>query len=263
MAKMLINGLVEFAGIDASEIIVTRKDESRLTEICELYKGIKVCKSLRDIAEGAKCIFVCVKPNDVKNVLDEIKPFISKDTHVISLAAAVKLINIQNLLHCKVSVLIPSAVSEIGEGISLFSHGPNVTEEDRRFIYGHIGKFSTIKTINDDDMGLASELTSCMPGFVAAIFDNMSRAALKHSSSFSASEISEMINLTVFAASKLMLEKEISYTDLITKVATKGGITREGVCVFDEMLPKVFESVFSKTLEKRSLIESSIDTEFK
>ena len=48
-----------------------------------------------------------------------------------------------------------------------------------------------------------------------------------------------------------MLEKEYSFSDVIARVATKGGITEEGTKVVHEQFPQTADAVFEKTLEKR------------
>ena len=50
-----------------------------------------------------------------------------------------------------------------------------------------------------------------------------------------------------------MLEKEMSFGDVVTRVATKGGITEEGTKVVYEMFPETADKLFENTLEKRRL----------
>jgi len=83
-----------------------------------------------------------------------------------------------------------------------------------------------------------------------------------HTNSFDEDEINEMIIHTLYATSKLILETGMSFEQLVSRVATKGGITQEGVVVFDETLPDVFERVFFKTLEKRKVTAESINESF-
>jgi len=55
----------------------------------------------------------------------------------------------------------------------------------------------------------------------------------------------------------------LTFEDIIEKVATKGGITEEGVKVLESYLPKIFDEVFEKTLEKRKLIKERADELFR
>lgn len=262
MANMLINCFIKYANISVSEIVVTRKDKSKLNEIAETFAGIKTYENSADVVRNAKYIFICIKPAEFRNVLEEIRQSVSDNNHLVSLAGSVKLSNIEKMINGKISKLIPSFTSEIGEGISLICHNRNVTETDIALLESVIGKFSSIKKIKEEYIGFATELTSCMPGFVASIFCNISKAANNRSNPFTQTEIDNMITTTLYATAKMIYEKNMSFEQIIKRVATKGGITIEGVNVFNERLPEIFDEMFNKTLKKRALIEAEMDGEW-
>ena len=99
-------------------------------------------------------------------------------------------------------------------------------------------------------MGMGSELVSCMPGFIAAVFNEICTSAQKQTS-IEADEVVQMVLNTMVGTGQLMIENDYTYQDVITRVATKGGITEEGVKVIQESFPQVSDSIFDKTLEKR------------
>lgn len=71
-----------------------------------------------------------------------------------------------------------------------------------------------------------------------------------------------MLLRTMVGTGNLMLEKDLSFNDVVTRVATKGGITEEGTKVIYEMLPKVTDEMFDKTLEKRKLTAKKAQENF-
>ncbi len=258
MAKMLIGGLIRFAGVAGTDIIVTRKSSDKFTEINEIFPDVQLAKTPADVVKNAEYVFICTKPMDVKAVLLEIKQNVGSGTHVVVLAGTVKLDDIESVMACKVSKLIPTVTSEIGEGISLVCHGTSVTQKDKKSLHQYIACLGGIKEVDDQDIGFAAELTSCMPGFIASIFDNMAKAAALHTQTFDYEAISEILTYTVLATAKMLQERDLTYREVVERVATKGGITQEGVAVFEEMLPPVFEAMFSRTLQKRALMEQRI-----
>ena len=262
MAKMLIRGLLDYSHVERSNICVTRKDKSKLKEINETSPGITVYDSCIDIVKNSTIVFLCIKPIEIRDVLIEIRPFITEKTHIVSLAGTVSMNNLQSMIHGQVSKLTPTITSISGLGISLINHNERVSEDAKLFLEKAIEPFGKIKHVADDDIGFAAELTSCAPGFIGSIFNNFSKTASLHTSSFDEGEITEMIIHTLYATSKLILETGMSFEQLVSKVATKGGITQEGVAIFDETLPYVFESMFLKTLEKRRVTAAIIDESF-
>ena len=50
-----------------------------------------------------------------------------------------------------------------------------------------------------------------------------------------------------------MLDKDMSFEEVVSRVATKGGITEEGTKVIYDQFPMTAEELFNKTLEKRKI----------
>ena len=263
MAKMIIRSFIEFSGISPSNIYVTRKSKDKLHEIGDAFKGVNAVESCRDVAENAQVIFLCAKPLEIKEVLAEILPFVNSDTHIISIAGSVSVENLQSVFCGKITKYMPTIVSEVGAGISLIYHNEFVTAEDAALLEDIISRFSKIKHVkNEDDWGFASELTSCMPGFIASIFDYLTNAAQNHTESFSRDEINELVTETLYGTAKLLSETGMSFAQTVSRVATKGGITAEGVSVFERSLPGVFDEMFERTLAKRRFVVGKIEADF-
>jgi pyrroline-5-carboxylate reductase len=100
-----------------------------------------------------------------------------------------------------------------------------------------------------------------MPGFIGAIFKVITDTAEKHTS-INKNDITEMVIKTMYGTGKLLLEKEMTFDDLINRVATKGGITEEGTRVIEEKLPQIINEMFKKTLEKRKMTKEKTQNEF-
>ena len=108
---------------------------------------------------------------------------------------------------------------------------------------------------------MGSELVSCMPGFIASIFDVICTSAESHTS-IPREQIVRMVLNTMSATGDLMLEKNLSFEDTVNRVATKGGITEEGTKVIYDMFPAAADEMFNKTLEKRKLTASKAAAAF-
>jgi len=111
-------------------------------------------------------------------------------------------------------------------------------------------------------MGMGSELVSCMPGFIAAIFHEICISAKQHTD-IPEEEIIRMVLNTMVGTGKLMLEKNYSFENVVSRVATKGGITEEGTKVIEAQFPKVADDLFEKTLEKRRQTTEKAQKSFK
>jgi pyrroline-5-carboxylate reductase len=91
-----------------------------------------------------------------------------------------------------------------------------------------------------------------MPGFIGAIFKVITDEAEKYTS-ISKERIVTMVTETMYATGKLLVEKNITFNELINRVSTKGGVTEEGTKVIYEKLPQVINEMFEKTSKKIEL----------
>lgn len=99
---------------------------------------------------------------------------------------------------------------------------------------------------------MGSELVSCMPGFIASMFDVVCESAKKHTS-IPDEQIIDMVLNTMSATCDLMLQKDMSFKDVVGRVATKGGITEVGTKVVYDQFPETMDELFGKTMAKRRM----------
>jgi pyrroline-5-carboxylate reductase len=262
MGSMLLNEFITSRGLKPDEIIVSTRTKNKLTTIKEKWDQINIAQDNAEVAKKAKYIFVCVKQPEVKNVLKELKNFTTSSTHIISLAGSVSIQNIEKLTNGKVTKITPSITSEVHSGITLVCHNNKVTKEEADFIESLLSRVSAVKSLKEEDLELAIELTSCAPGFIAAIFREFVNASLNHNNTLSQPEIEELVIQTLFGTAKLFIEKNVNFEEVVKRVATKGGITEEGVKVINSRLPEIFDDLFEVTLTKRKKIKDVIDEDF-
>lgn len=262
MGSMLVRGFVSSGKVNQNQIIVTRKDKSRLNEIKIALPDIQTTEDITEVIKKSKYIFICVKPLEYKSILNEISPYILPDTHIVSIAGSVSIEDLESIINCKITKVIPTIVSDVNEGISVVCHNSKVTGEAAEFIESLIASISRVKLINEKEFGFASDLTSCAPGFIAAIFQEFVESGLRHTDSVSKEDIEEMVLHTLLGTAKLMIERKMSFKEVISRVATKGGITEEGVKIIKSGMPQVFDDMFEQTTNKRKIVGDKVSKEF-
>lgn len=262
MGKMLAEKLVECGALTPEQITVTRRDVTRLEEAKSTLPGIQTTESITELTNTCKCIFICVKPVEFKEVLEQMKPHMSHEKHIISIAGTVSIQNIESMIKCKITKMIPTLLTEVNKGITLVCHNGLVTADDAAFVEELIQKIGKIRTIPEAVFPIATELTSCAPGFFAALFQEYIEAGHRHGAGMSREDIAELTLQTLQGTLVLMSEKKMDFEQVITRVATKGGITEEGVKVIKKHLPAVFDELFDETLQKRARVAEKINTDF-
>jgi len=260
MGSMIIRGILSSGVLTESDIIITTRTLGKLERLHESYPYVEIAPDNSTLAEKSGKIFLFVNTGEVKGVLEEIKDCISINTHIIYIAAGLTIENLGKIFQGKISKVIPTLTSEVNEGISLVAHNSQVNDEDVQFVEKIFKVMGEVKMVEDDHFGLGANLTSSAPAFISFIMLKYSEAAQKKGT-FTREEVDEMIIKTLHGTSKLLQEKNMDFEEVIGRVATRGGITEEGLKVLDGGLTPLFDELFEITLGKYEIIEKELNQE--
>ncbi len=262
MGSMLVKGLIQYGQIEQNQIIITRKNKDKLKEIKDRWPEALIAQDATEVVMNSEMIFLCVKPYDNKLILDEIKSVIQPEQHIITITGSLMLQDIKKILTCKISKLMPTVISEVMEGVALICHNDKVTDANAKELEKLLESFTKIKRLPEKDFDFASEITSCGPGFFASIFSEFVNAGVRYTTSFTKEELAYLSLQTITGTIRLMEVNHMNFSDVIARVATKGGITEEGVIVLQEGLPEVFDHMYQRTLSKRAVVNEKMHDQF-
>jgi pyrroline-5-carboxylate reductase len=262
MGKVLLSKFAQSKIVPESDLFIANRTFDKIKDLNEIHPKINICKDNVELAKNADVLFLCVKPFEIKPVLTETINVMKATCHIVSLNGSVLFKQMEMLCPNKeISKIIPSVTAEVNQSVTLLSHNNIVGAESKTYLNKLLGCLGTFVEIPETEIGVCTELTSCMPGFIAAIFKVISDEAEKHTS-LDKSAVIKMLIETIYGTGKLLLEKEIPFDNLISRVATKGGITEEGTKIIEKRLPEIVDEIFEKTLEKSKLTTEKAQKEF-
>jgi pyrroline-5-carboxylate reductase len=250
MGSTMLRALLINQAIPQDKVIIFTRTQEKIKGFITDYPEVEVAGSLTGLGQKSGRVFICTGTREVKPVLTELAGYLPGDSHVISITGTIEMICLESIFGGRISKIMPTMISEVGEGVTLVCHNSRVTPEDKEFIHSAFGKIGRVKEIREDQVDLAADLTSCAPAFFAAIIHHFTDAAGKHGD-FNENEIKNLILPTCYGTAKLLLNCTMDYEGLISRVATKGGISEEGVKILDRRLPEAFNELLTVTLEKR------------
>lgn len=248
MGKMLLWKFSQSGMIRKEDLFVSNRTADKLKETAD----IAIASDNVTVAKNTDIVFVCVRPSDLKDVLVEIGPSIGDDTLLVTLNGSITFDMIGKVVEHKTAKVIPSLTAEINHSQTIVCYNERVTGEDKRQLVSLLQTIGDVIELPEDEVGMGSELVSCMPGFIASIFDVICGSAQKHTD-IPQEQIVRMVLNTMEATGELMLAKDMSFDETVARVATKGGITEEGTKVIYKHFPATADELFAKTLEKRRI----------
>jgi len=247
MGKMLTDKFAASGKLKNGFLLVSNRTKEKLKA---LPAGANACENNRELACLADIIFLCVKPGDLKDTVEQIRPALKHGSILVSLNGSVPFTLMEKIVPGKIAKVIPSITAEINHSQTLVCYNQYIEDKDKAQLTDLLECIGDIIELPENEIGMGAELVSCMPGFIASIFDVVCRCAKQHTE-IPASQVIHMVLKTMTATGELMLKNDFSFEEIVSRVATKGGITEEGTKVIYERFPAVADQLFEKTLEKR------------
>ncbi|HEY3372026.1 MAG TPA: pyrroline-5-carboxylate reductase [Prolixibacteraceae bacterium] len=229
-------GLIKSGQIQPSAITVTRRRLNLLETLQE--KGVVITDNNIEASRNADIIILAIKPYQVLEIIEEIKPVLNPNQLLISLVAGVGLQKLEETSgsHIQIFRAMPNTAIAIQESMTLIS--TNVKSEELRNQVLHIfDQLGQAIIIAEELMAAATVLASCGIAFALRYM----RAAMQGGIEIGfGAEMAQFITAqTVKGATGLILESGRHPEQEIDKVTTPRGITITGL---NEMEHKGFSS---------------------
>ncbi|MDZ5001662.1 pyrroline-5-carboxylate reductase, partial [Clostridium perfringens] len=85
MGKAMLKGLLSSEEISSKDIIISTRSEESRDKILKEFE-VKCTLSNIEVAKESEILFLAVKPNMYKQIIEEIKNFLKDDVIIISIA---------------------------------------------------------------------------------------------------------------------------------------------------------------------------------
>jgi len=244
MGGALLEGFLSKNLLNPAEIRVYDKNPkaARRFNVTSEYSAFEV-------VEKSEAVFLCVKSQDMEDVLDEIRD-ISGSRLIISIAAGYSTKRIESKLkEARVIRVMPNTPAVIYELAGAYCLGRRATEEDAVFVGSLLNSIGVAYRMDERQMDAVTGLSGSGPAYVYYLIDAFTNAGVKEGLSANAS-----LNLTLQTfrgAVDMVITTKKTPTALIDEVKSPKGTTAEGLKVFDELkVAKAVEKAVSAATKR-------------
>lgn len=233
MAESMIAGLLRKNLVSAEQIVASHPRAARRKELTEKY-GIEVfeenTKAVQNVRVSADSIVaLCVKPQRLKGVLEELKDFVLPDQIVLSIIAGARIETISEALSNKKIVrAMPNTPSQIGAGITAWTCTNDVSSEERarvKALLTALGKELHVETENMIDM--ATSLSATGPTYIFMVMEALTDAGVHLG--FSREMAKELVQETMLGSVKFAMESHKHPAELRNMVTSPGGTSADAI----------------------------------
>ena len=227
----------------AASIIASDKNIENLNKIKSGF-NLKTTTDNKEAVKNSDIIFICVKPQDIDAVLNEIKGEI-KSQLVVSIAAGIKIKHIEKIIGKKRIIrVMPNINCIVGEMAAGFSAGNYAAKDDIKIVSEILDAAGMSFFIKENLMdALSSVGAGSGPAFFAYFIQAIAEAGVKKG--LPKEMAYKLAAKTALGTGKLLLEKNLAPEEIIKMVASKKGMTLEGLKILDKYKVK---NIIEKTV---------------
>ena len=233
MGESMVAGLLRKELVERNGISASHPRQNRRKELKEKY-GISVFESNADAAkavldEANSAVMLCVKPQRLSNVLNDLNSVLSHDQLVVSIVAGATIDSLSTALGTKRIVrAMPNTPSQIGAGITAWTCTDAVGDTERAHVkelLAALGKELFVETENMIDM--ATSLSATGPTYIFMVMEALTDAGVHLG--FSRDMARELVQETMLGSIRFAMESHQHPAELRNMVTSPGGTSAEAI----------------------------------
>jgi pyrroline-5-carboxylate reductase len=233
MAESIVAGLLRKKLVGPAQIVASHPRENRRRELIAKY-GIEVYAENYEAAEKLRenedsMIALCVKPQRLHGVLEDLKGVVAPNQPVLSIIAGARIETISEALgNRKIVRAMPNTPSQIGAGMTAWTCTEEVSDAERariKALLTALGKELHVETENMIDM--ATSLSATGPTYIFMVMEALTDAGVHMG--FSREVSKELVQETMLGSVLFAMESHKHPAELRNMVTSPGGTSADAI----------------------------------
>ncbi len=257
IGEAILAGLIEAGAVTRKSIVASARRKERAEELARRY-GIRTMTRNREAVAAADILVLCVKPQAMLDVLQEIRADVKARHLVISVAASVSTRFIEKHLDGKVPVIrtMPNTPCTLRAGMTGIAAGSLASEKHvakAKRIFDALGRSLVL---DEKHFDAVTGLSASGPAFVYTVIESLAEGGVK--AGLPREVATELAAQTVLGSARMVLETRAHPALLRDAVTTPAGCTIDGILELEEggLRVTLIKAVVRATERARQLLES-------
>lgn len=189
MAIALIDGVFSIDNINANDIYVSNPSNEKLNNLKNKYNLNTTNENLSIFKNNVDIIFICVKPQVLEKVLNEIKNDIKENTILVSIVAGKTLDYIKGIIGNNKNIIrvMPNTPCLVKKGVFALCKDKlideNIDKDDNiknkyLFLLEVLNKLGEVIEISEDNFDIATQIGGASPAWLFMIAEAMADGAV-------------------------------------------------------------------------------------
>ncbi|MCH5210930.1 MAG: pyrroline-5-carboxylate reductase [Oscillospiraceae bacterium] len=232
MGGAIIGGIINAGITDKADIIVSDKSEAVLSKINSEY-GVSITSDNKTAA-SSDILFLCIKPQFVYPVIDEIKNSVDKDTVIVSIVAGQSIEALCDAFGKTVKLIrvMPNTPALVGEGMTAIAPNENVSDKETEAVMNIFCSLGKCETVTENLMDAVTAVSGSSPAYVFMLIEAMADAAV--AGGMPRSQAYTFAAQAVLGSAKMVLETGKHPGELKDMVCSPAGTTIDAVAMLEK-----------------------------
>jgi pyrroline-5-carboxylate reductase len=233
MGGILVKALIEKHQLAPVRVRATVQHESRAHELSHKL-GVAISTDNLAAVKDADVIFICVKPQVVQELAEQIRPGVSAKQLVISVAASVHTSQIEAALGGNIPVVraMPNTPCVLGQGMTAICKGSFATAEHVETATRLFNVIGRTVVVDEKHMDAVTGLSASGPAYIYIILESLAEAGVKVGLPRDVATL--LAAQTTLGAATVVLETGDHPALLKDAVTTPAGCTIDGIMELEE-----------------------------
>lgn len=233
LGEAILSGLFDAGCVAPEEVIATAAHQERLDDLGERL-GVRTTLDNVEAVRTAGTALLCVKPQAIPKVVDEVAGALDASKLIITAAASVTTGYIEARLAGEVPVVraMPNTPCLIRKGMTGLAPGAHATAEhvdSAQRIFEAVGR--TV-VVDERHMDAITGLSASGPAFLYIVIESLAEGGVK--AGLPREVATELAAQTMLGAGSMVLETGIHPAQLKDMVTTPAGCTIDGILELEE-----------------------------
>ncbi|HEU4636887.1 MAG TPA: pyrroline-5-carboxylate reductase [Edaphobacter sp.] len=233
MGGILLQAFLKNNLLGPDQIFATVRHPERAQALSVQY-GIEMTTDNLAAASQADVILLGVKPVQIPALVEEIRPALSPQKVVISIAASVKTRSIEDAAGCDLAVIraMPNTPAMLAAGVTALCAGRFVTEEQMAIAQRIFQTVGRTVVVDEKHMDAVTGLSGSGPAFLYIIIEALAEAGVNVGLPRDVATL--LAAQTTLGSARMVLETGYHPALLKDAVTTPAGCTVDGILELEE-----------------------------
>ncbi|MBE7464603.1 MAG: pyrroline-5-carboxylate reductase [Planctomycetes bacterium] len=229
MAEALVRGVIKSKLLPPQRMVVSDVAEAR-RQLFSLELGVRAVPTNREVCAAADLLVLCVKPQQVDEVLEDLKPAFDVSRQVLgSICAGVTSARLERHLPAGARVIriMPNTPMLVGLGASCLCGGKHTRDEDLRAYEALFSSAGIVLRVEEPMMDAVTGLSGSGPAYLFYLVEAMVEAGVAEG--FTPQQALQLASRTCLGAAKMLEDTGLAPDELRRRVTSPNGTTQAAV----------------------------------